>query len=63
MSLRDYLLKQKMSGKKFARLLCKSQSHMCDIINGKKNPSFKLAIKIETATGGVVHRTNWFPNE
>lgn len=39
---------------KLARELGCSESHLSDVINGKKEPSLKFAARLSAITGGVV---------
>lgn len=38
-----------------------SKSHLSDVLNGNRQPSLDLAVKIERATDGAVPASSWIP--
>ena len=54
MKIDEYLKSQSISQDKFARSLGVSPSHISQIRKGTKNPSVKLAKKIEKISNGTV---------
>lgn len=54
MKLDEYLKNQSMTKTAFGAVVGVSQSHISNISWGKKQPSIKLAKKIEEATDGKV---------
>lgn len=38
-----------------------SKPYLSDLLNGKKQPSLEMAVKIERETGGAVPATSWIP--
>jgi transcriptional regulator with XRE-family HTH domain len=64
MRLSEYLFRMKMTKKDFAEKLGISRGHLQHILSGIKNPSVKLAKKIEDETGGKVTKEELlFPEE
>jgi transcriptional regulator with XRE-family HTH domain len=64
MKLAEYLFRMKMTKKDFAEKLGISRGHLQHILSGTKNPSIKLAKKIEEETGGKVSKTELlFPED
>lgn len=63
MSLKDYIQSGQATYSGLAREIPCSQPHIWDIANGKANPSFKMACRIENVTSGIVPRTLWYPND
>jgi len=55
-NLDEYLFKTKTSKKDFAEKLGISRGHLQHILSGIKNPSVKLAKKIEELTEGKVSK-------
>lgn len=39
-----------------------SQPYIGMIAKGKAHPSFKMALRLEKLTNGMVSRENWYPN-
>ena len=56
MKLDEYLFKTKTSKKDFAEKVGISRGYLQHILSGLKNPSVKLARKIEEMTGGKVSK-------
>lgn len=54
MNLKDYLDKKSITITRFASVVEVSQSHISNIILGKKKPSIDLVKKITRATKGAV---------
>lgn len=61
MSLEEYISAHGMTNTEFAKLIPCSYSYPSMIIKGKARPGYKMAIRIESVTGGLVPRTNWYP--
>ncbi|MEK7339172.1 MAG: helix-turn-helix transcriptional regulator [Candidatus Rhabdochlamydia sp.] len=64
MKLAEYLFRMKMTKKDFAEKLGISRGHLQHILSGTKNPSVKLAKKIEEETRGKVSKAELlFPED
>ena len=61
-TLKEYIDASNLSYEGFAQLVPCSPTYPWMIANGKANPGFKMACRIEALTGGVVPRTNWYPD-
>lgn len=57
--LKSYLEDTGTTLQELAATVGASKSYICDIKNGNKFPSFRLACRIERATGGAVSLTDW----
>jgi DNA-binding transcriptional regulator YdaS (Cro superfamily) len=56
MTLKMYLERKKLSRRVFSEKVGISQSLLCLILQGKRNVTPKIALRIEQATGGKVDR-------
>ena len=64
MKLDEYLFRVKMTKKEFAEKVGISRGYLQHLLSGIKNPSVKLAKKIEEATRGKVTKEELlFPEE
>jgi len=54
MKLSEYLKNHSLTHKKFGKRVGVSQSHITNILSGKKNPSIRLTKRIEVDTNGNV---------
>lgn len=61
MTLEAYISAHGMTNTEFAKLIPCSYSYPGMIIRGKAKPGFQMACRIESVTGGLVPRTNWYP--
>lgn len=61
MTLKDYIEQSNLSYEGFAQLVPCSPTYPWMIANGKANPGFRMACRIEALTGGQVPATNWYP--
>ena len=61
MTLQEYRNLFGVSYSHIARKCEVSMAAISQIATGKLNPSFDLAVLIETATAGNVPRDNWYP--
>jgi hypothetical protein len=62
MTLKEYIDASDMSLTDFADLVPCSYSYPGMIIKSKARPSYEMAVRIESVTGGLVPRTNWYPS-
>lgn len=53
-TLADYIKQSGLTQDAFARRVGISQSYLNDIAKGRKTPSLPVALRIATASGGVV---------
>ncbi|KHQ50357.1 MULTISPECIES: helix-turn-helix domain-containing protein [Mameliella] len=51
------------SQKVWAERLGVSGAYMSLLVNGKKQPSLELAVRIDRVTGGKVPATSWVPDD
>ena len=56
MSPKIFLKVNRIKQREFARALGISQSHVSQIINGKRRASPEVALSIERFTNGAIHR-------
>jgi transcriptional regulator with XRE-family HTH domain len=56
MDLDEYLFRKRISQTEFAHALGISRNHLGEILRGRRNPSIKLAKKIEELTNGEVSK-------
>ena len=63
MTLKDYLVKKKLTHKKLAQKIDVDTAQMSRLVNGIHMPSLKTAYKIYLATGKQVKLQDWFSNE
>lgn len=61
MSLEEYVHTMGMTLTEFSKLIPCSYSYPGMVIKGKARPSYEMAVRIESVTGGLVPRTNWYP--
>lgn len=54
MKIKEYINSCGLTQAEFSKLLGVSESHICQIIKGIKNPSVKLSKKIEKITYGKI---------
>ena len=54
MKLAEYLRKNNITHGEFACMVGVQRPHITHILNGRKNPSIELAVRIEDATNGKV---------
>lgn len=54
MTLADFLKRNDLSQREFARLVPMSEPYLCEILKGARRPTVPMAQKISAATGGKV---------
>lgn len=62
-ALANYLKKSGITQRAFAEKVGVSDSYISEIVNGTKSPGLRLALRIATATGGVVSVASLLPED
>ncbi|WP_417257374.1 helix-turn-helix transcriptional regulator [Celeribacter sp.] len=57
--LKEYLAREKIGQSEFAVRVEISRGALCDILSGRRDPSFEVAMRIEMETGGAVRLEGW----
>ena len=60
MNLKEYLLKNKITQRDFAKMLGSAGIHIHYVVNGKRPPGMDLAYRIRDLTGGEVDLPDLF---
>ena len=62
MKLHSWITDNKFTLASFAKEAGTSHAQISRILNGKRRPSWKLALRIQAATGGEVPASEWEPD-
>lgn len=63
LKLKEWLLKNKIKMTEFAKQINCKKGNLSRIINGKIQPSFKVAIRIQKATNNEVQPIDFYKEE
>lgn len=57
----EYITRSGLSRAAWAAKIGISRSYLSDLLNGKKDPSLRVAVDIERLTAGAVPASSWMP--
>lgn len=62
LTLREYLDASDLTDGELAELVPCTRSYITNLANGKQTPSYRMAMRLEVVTHGMVSHKNWFPD-